>query len=112
MTIPARHQPEVGIRRIGRRLRSLAGAALESNGIKQPRRKPASEHAQADTCFSSWANIDSEPLLGAINASEKRPTDCDATGLGSQFPLAWFRNVGLGLYFDCAIVSTRRPKER
>ena len=27
-----------------------------------------------------------------------------ATGLGSQFPLAWFRNVGLGLYFACAIV--------
>ena len=53
MTIPARHQPEVGIPRIERRLRSLAVAALESNGIKQPRRKPVSEPAQADSCFSS-----------------------------------------------------------
>jgi hypothetical protein len=111
MTIPARHQPEVGIPRIGRRLRSLAVAALESNGIKQPRRKPVSEPAQADSCFSFGLLIlISEPLLVAINALGKEA--CDATGLGGRFPLPWFRNVGLGLYFDCAIVSTRRPKVR
>ena len=110
MTIPARHQPEVGIPRIERRLRSLAVAALESNGIKQPRRKPVSEPAQADSCFSSRLILIPSRSLWVSTPSEKRPADCDTTGLGSQFPLAWFRNVGLALYFDCAIVSTRRPK--
>ena len=84
MTIPARYQPEVGIRRIGRRLRSLDVAALESNGIKQPRRKPASEPAQADSCFSFGLILIPSRSLG-LSTPRKR-------GLQIAMQLAWAVN--------------------